>query len=921
MHNYHTLRKACLLAALALGTAFTVSAQQWRNFGVHEFEESKAVSDEKAHEFLAIFGYVPTTEDGKDYDNKTANLKTPVGVAVNEMILVEVNPYWRGPYHYPDTKQGVRYYNEYKGEYPVAPLWNQAKYGIKAIHKVGEPNVTASGKLYSYAGKLGRFFFAKRRKTAYVDGLNGDKWIEFGRWYDEWSLLDPNINPANVGWADFPAFDHYEDFIKGSIWRAPHNCDNSLENNHFVSFIKEGQEDSFDGYNVTMLFYISDKTDGTVGKAGSVAADKPQPFMCMLRAVQDPTKVAKVGEETTEFGIKKYYDVTVTFNSSFTEAEKSMLTKDNETMWNSTKGGVKEYFDIYRTDADGVRTPVATNVPADQLSKDPETGKYTYVDTNGGAHFPGEGALGTDYVYDITSKLYNADAAGVITGEAIATAQSENRSAHIPGGEAFSLAVDGETKCTYQPSTTFGEGRNNFKHIINTEVVNDFVYTAGDVIELRQFIGTSETPSWKKTGEPLTLPESGTAFISAVIEADWRQTSYEFSLKGGESQDAKYQLVLMRKNAETDVYEDIAWSNELTLSAYRADLIAGTLAHRQGHPSDNFGPAKELYHNEVVFTPSKDAYINTYSIACNGTAGDATVVTRADYGSGGQPYTVVALHNDDFANASEGASTAAGKTLFYTNIARDIKGNTYGSADVEFTFEGTPQELVYYGGETKTEVSHNDWAWGGKFDVNLLAGSNTASDVKPELILGVKIYGKFYEKDGNEEVFVEERELCSFIGWNEDLKYSYDKDINLYYDPDFKTEKAALLEVYNNYGTESEQAKAAWEALCEDFWYRFIPRYMYAEITFLNPDINLIIKGAPVARAALSNSTYTKYTNWAELSVPDFKNPIITAIDNIGVDDPAAPAEYYDMHGRRVLGPTPGQLLIRRQGTTVTKVF
>lgn len=44
-----------------------------------------------------------------------------------------------------------------------------------------------------------------------------------------------------------------------------------------------------------------------------------------------------------------------------------------------------------------------------------------------------------------------------------------------------------------------------------------------------------------------------------------------------------------------------------------------------------------------------------------------------------------------------------------------------------------------------------------------------------------------------------------------------------------------------------------------------------------------------------------------------------TGIETVGVDS-NAPAEYFDLLGRRVATPQPGQLVIRRQGNTATKV-
>lgn len=44
-----------------------------------------------------------------------------------------------------------------------------------------------------------------------------------------------------------------------------------------------------------------------------------------------------------------------------------------------------------------------------------------------------------------------------------------------------------------------------------------------------------------------------------------------------------------------------------------------------------------------------------------------------------------------------------------------------------------------------------------------------------------------------------------------------------------------------------------------------------------------------------------------------------TGIETVGADS-NAPAEYFDLLGRRVATPQPGQLVIRRQGNTATKV-
>lgn len=54
---------------------------------------------------------------------------------------------------------------------------------------------------------------------------------------------------------------------------------------------------------------------------------------------------------------------------------------------------------------------------------------------------------------------------------------------------------------------------------------------------------------------------------------------------------------------------------------------------------------------------------------------------------------------------------------------------------------------------------------------------------------------------------------------------------------------------------------------------------------------------------------------------PAFAIGEYAAINTIGTDTADAPAEYFTIQGQRVANPIPGQLLIRRRGTSVTKIL
>ena len=93
MNRKTILRKACL-AAFAFG-ALSLSAQS-TTYGVHEHDYP--ILDDLAHEYMTkYFGWQQTTKNNvKDYYNEKANIITPSEVAAGEVLLVEVNPYWRG---------------------------------------------------------------------------------------------------------------------------------------------------------------------------------------------------------------------------------------------------------------------------------------------------------------------------------------------------------------------------------------------------------------------------------------------------------------------------------------------------------------------------------------------------------------------------------------------------------------------------------------------------------------------------------------------------------------------------------------------------------------------------------------------------------------------------------------------------------
>lgn len=62
-----------------------------------------------------------------------------------------------------------------------------------------------------------------------------------------------------------------------------------------------------------------------------------------------------------------------------------------------------------------------------------------------------------------------------------------------------------------------------------------------------------------------------------------------------------------------------------------------------------------------------------------------------------------------------------------------------------------------------------------------------------------------------------------------------------------------------------------------------------------------------------------KYKDHANGAWYKFLKTVVTGVDDIEVAEGDAPVEYYTLTGMRVMTPQPGQLVVRRCGTTVTK--
>ena len=158
------------------------------------------------------------------------------------VYFVAVNDYWIG-------------YNNSEN----FSVYTQIKKGVKEITAVNSDSrqKTSTGTFYTHpATGVNKFFFIKRSSSK-------KSWnnLAFG-WYDEWSYV---TNTGVNGSAGYDALEPtWTTLMDGTPFPSPHNCDTSLETNHYVALDGENPADS-KGHDFTAYLYIPNNinTNGT----------------------------------------------------------------------------------------------------------------------------------------------------------------------------------------------------------------------------------------------------------------------------------------------------------------------------------------------------------------------------------------------------------------------------------------------------------------------------------------------------------------------------------------------------------------------------------------------------------------------------------------------------------------------------------
>ena len=179
---------------------------------------------------LNVCGATSATSDASINGTPTNN--------VGDVYFVGINHYWKG-----STSGSFSSYD-------------QINKGVDKIEKVSDDSklTTSSGTFYTYEAKnANKFFFIVRRSTKKTDSWN----LAF-KWYDEWSYVENTDGGYEVL---EPSYDALRD---GAPFFSPHNCDTSLETNHYIT-LNDKEDDSeaaMKGYNFTSFLYIPTGAEG-----------------------------------------------------------------------------------------------------------------------------------------------------------------------------------------------------------------------------------------------------------------------------------------------------------------------------------------------------------------------------------------------------------------------------------------------------------------------------------------------------------------------------------------------------------------------------------------------------------------------------------------------------------------------------------
>ena len=172
---------------------------------------------------------------------KNASGKYVAPKTAGDVFFVEVNDYWIG-------------LNKTAG----FDFETQIKKGVKQITAVdaNSSKKTSTGTFYTHpATDVNKFFFIVRKSdgsSPKSKNIENSFKLAFG-WYDEWSYVTQTSVSGSKGYDALEPT--WKKLMDGTPFPSPHNCDTSLETNHYVALDGKHPLDS-EGHDFTAYLYI-----------------------------------------------------------------------------------------------------------------------------------------------------------------------------------------------------------------------------------------------------------------------------------------------------------------------------------------------------------------------------------------------------------------------------------------------------------------------------------------------------------------------------------------------------------------------------------------------------------------------------------------------------------------------------------------
>ena len=652
---------------------------------------------------------------------------------VGDVYFVGINNYWVG---------------NISGKYSV---YDQVNRGVTLIDKVQDDSKqkTSTGTFYTYQAKnANKFFFIVRAKNKKTKDFSKNMAFAY---YNEYSYVDEK-SASNIGYGDLTA--KWNNLKDGEPFPAPHDCDTSLETNHYIT-LNDKEDDEAPLHNFTAFLYVPStiNTSGTtttsyvegdiyyvVENGGQEVNDIKEDLYCKNKkgkyvsfkekyederyvttkpsgdyeAVQTYKKVTTTSAKTVPYVF--FYNVTMAeatlqangntgnacnYNVALNWSTVFDKYAENEVQKATQYDTMKEHYVLERsynmTKWEEVSPASLKEVSGNDVRS---TAGKKFVDTELKDFDETTKVIGYTVYYRVRSQVMKSD-----INAKMAETQSNIVTVNIPGTAPFSLTLLSGGTSKYDPTANENAGANTFRNsLVAAETAAHAAVTLAEGAEL-SLIRVDESNAQGVAVKTVKVTDANISLAELVAQiannAETGAYTEEFTTKAGESKDATYQLVL-KVPAGNDFEEH--YSNKATIANAKVNALA-VVAHRSGTPDENKSDIDETFHNEVKFTPANTGIGTGYYIYRNG----EQIADLVDNGNGTfslrNTTEEIALNSEGklvYTDLVDNAPIAIGETGNGNDVARwgysvahyDDSNNTYGSASASVTYTGAQNELV-----------------------------------------------------------------------------------------------------------------------------------------------------------------------------------------------------------------------------------